>query len=311
MRYLASVLLMLLIGIGIGIGTSRTAHAQGDVIEFRESLYNNIYVVERGDLVIMQFGKNEKFWTESVYDRRNPRALPVTYTQLLTIALAYPAAPRSMLEIGLGGGRTAAYLNLHMPQLDITSVELDPDVIELAIEHFELKPSATFRIIERDGRIHMVRDRTEHDIILVDAYRGPFVPFHMLTKEFYQTAKRRLKPGGILAQNIEPTTMLFESAIATLATVFDQVELYPATGNVVAIAYDGPRRTQAELATRAGALQDAHDFYYPLPGLLDARRILTAIPDAEPLVDDFAPVEMLKSIERHNAGVDTISQPAD
>ncbi|MFK7945400.1 MAG: spermidine synthase [Paracoccaceae bacterium] len=292
------------------LGAVSTASAQGDQIAFRESLYNNVYVFERGDYVIMQFGKNQKFWTESVYDRSEPRALPVTYTRFLTVALAYPEQPRSLLEIGLGGGRTAAYLNLHMPQLDITSVELDPDVIELAIEHFELKPNDTFRIVERDGRIHMVRDRTTHDIILVDAYRGPFVPFHMLTREFYQTAKRRLKTGGVLAQNIEPTTMLFEAAVATLASVFETVELYPSSGNIVAIAYDGPPRDNASLATRAGALQEAHDFYYPLPDLLEDRRILTTVPEAEPLIDDFAPVEMLKSVERHNSGVDGISEPA-
>ena len=292
-------------------GLAGQAVAQGDQVAFRESLYNNIYVFERGDLVVMQFGKNQNFWTESVYDRSNKRALPVKYTRFLTAALAYPEAPQSLLEIGLGGGRTAAYLNLHMPGLDITSVELDPDVIELAVEYFELEPNDTFKIVERDGRIHMVRDRTSHDVILVDAYRGPFVPFHMLTKEFYQTAKRRLKSGGVLAQNIEPTTMLFDAAVATLASVFDNVELYPASGNVVAVAYDGPRRASDALANRAGALQAAHDFYYPLPGLLEARRILTTVPESEPLVDDFAPVEMLKSIERHNSGVDAISEPAN
>ncbi len=284
--------------------------AQGTLLESRESLYNNIYVYEQGDLVIMQFGRNKRFWTESVYDRSDPRALPVAYTRFLTAALAYPEAPQSLLEIGLGGGRTAAYLNLHMPKLKINSVELDPDVIELAEIHFDLKPNDTLEITARDGRIHLVRDKSKHDVIMVDAYRGPFVPFHMLTREFYQTAKRRLKPGGVLAQNIEPTTMLFDAAVSTLASVFEQVELYPAQGNVVAIAYDGPRIDHAVLTERAVAMQAAQDFKYPLDSLLETRRVLTAPPEADPLVDDFAPVEMLKSIERHNAGFDEISRPA-
>ena len=83
------------------------ALAEGKLLESRESLYNNIYVLEQGDLVIMQFGKNERFWTESVYDRSDARALPVTYTRYLTAALAYPEEVGSILEIGLGGGRTA------------------------------------------------------------------------------------------------------------------------------------------------------------------------------------------------------------
>jgi spermidine synthase len=303
MRLLKTTLVFILLGWHV------TA-AQGALLESRESLYNNIYVFERGGLVIMQFGKNERFWTESVYDRSDDRALPVTYTRYLTVALTYPDDPKSVLEIGLGGGRTAAYLNIHMPDLDILSVELDPDVIELAKRHFNLAPNERFRISERDGRIHLLRSPEQHDIILVDAYRGPFVPFHMLTREFYALAKRRLTPDGILAQNIEPTTMLFDSAIATMASVFDRIELYPSGGNVVAIAYDGPQRDLNQLAARARALQDKHDFKYSLPGLLVERHVLTQIPDADPLVDDFAPVEMLKSIERHNQGIGAISEPA-
>ena len=285
--------------------------AQGTLLESRESLYNNIYVFEQGRYIIMQFGKNTRFWTESAYDTTDEAALPVPYTRWMTAALAYPESLGSILEIGLGGGRTAAYLNLHMPEVPITSVELDPDVIELARTYFNVTPTDTLTLVARDGRIHLMRDRTTHDLIMVDAYRGPFVPFHMLTREFYLTVKRRLAPGGAVAQNIEPTTMLFDAAIATLESVFDHVDLYPAQGNVVAIAYDGPRHPQETLRARARALQAAHDFRYPLPELLDRRRLLTTPPEQEPLVDDFAPVEMLKSIERHNAGVDDLTTPAE
>jgi len=147
-------------------------------------------------------------------------------------------------------------------------------------------------------------------VIMVDAYRGPFVPFHLLTREFYLTAKRRLKPGGVLAQNIEPTTMLFDAAIATIGSVFDTVELYPASGNVVAIAYDGPPTDHAKLAARAAALQSEYGFKYDLTDMLGDRRLVTKMPDRDPLIDDFAPVEMLKSIVRHNEGVGDISAPA-
>ena len=303
MRLVACLFLLVLAATG--------ARAQGELLESRESLYNNIYIRQSGNQVMMQFGKNQRFWTESVYDTTDDRALPVTYTRFMTAALAYPEDPVSILEIGVGGGRTVAYLNLHMPDLDILAVELDPDVVELAEKYFNLTPNEKLRVETRDGRIHLVRDKTTHDVIMVDAYRGPFVPFHLLTKEFYVTAKRRLKPGGVLAQNIEPTTMLFDAALATLYAAFENVELYPAGGNVVAIAYDGPRIEHPDLVARATALQQAHGFKYPLPDLLNERRIVTRSPDHDPLIDDFAPVEMLKSIERHNQGVDAISRPAE
>ena len=303
MRLVACLILLVFAATDVG--------AQGRLLESRESLYNNIYIRESGDQVIMQFGKNQRFWTESVYDKTDDRALPVTYTRFMTAALAYPESLTSMLEIGVGGGRTVAYLNLHMPDLDILAVELDPDVVELAEKYFNLAPNEKLRVETRDGRIHLVRDKTTHDVIMVDAYRGPFVPFHLLTKEFYVTAKRRLKPGGVLAQNIEPTTMLFDAALATLYSAFENVELFPAGGNVVAVAYDGPRIEHTDLVARATALQEAHGFKYALPDLLNERRIVTRSPDHDPLVDDFAPVEMLKSIERHNQGVDSISRPAE
>jgi spermidine synthase len=289
---------------------SGPALAAGTLLESRESLYNNIYVLEQGDLVIMQFGKNERFWTESVYDRSDAEALPVTYTRYLTAALAYPPKLDSILEIGLGGGRTASYLGIFLPETAIRSVELDPEVIEMAEKYFDVRPSENLAIEAADGRIHLMRSEAKHDIIMVDAYRGPFVPFHMLTREFYRTAKRRLAERGVLAQNIEPTTMLFDSAVATLASVFDNVDLYPSGGNVVAIAYDGPQREQQALLARAGELQAAHGFKYPLPDLVAERRVLQHTPEAEPLIDDFAPVEMLKSIERHNQGIDDIAAPA-
>lgn len=291
-------------------GLTGPALAQDELLESRESVYNNIYVHRQGDLVIMQFGKNERFWTESVYDRSDREALPVTYTRYLTAALAYPPKLESILEIGLGGGRTASYLNIFMPDVAILSVELDPVVIEMAEKHFDVQANDHLAIEAADGRIHLMRSDARHDIIMVDAYRGPFVPFHMLTREFYVTAKRRLAEGGVLAQNIEPTTMLFDSAVATLASVFENVDLYPSGGNVVAIAYDGPRRAQDQLMARAEELQAAHGFKYPLVPLVEARRIVSDPPDKEPLVDDFAPVEMLKSIERHNEGIDDIAQPA-
>src|SRR5690625_4972400 len=236
------------------------ALAAEEMLETRESVYNNIYVLKRGDLVIIQFGKNQRFWTESIYDSSDPKALPVDYTRYLTTALAYAPKVESVLEIGLGGGRTASYLNIFMPELSIHSVELDPVVIEMAEEYFDLRPGRNFTVEAVDGRIHLMRSSAQHEVILVDAYRGPFVPFHMLTREFYLIAKERLVEGGVLAQNIEPTTMLFESAIATLASVFDNIDLYPAGGNVVAIAYDGERRNQSELLAKAGELQEEFGF---------------------------------------------------
>lgn len=279
---------------------SGTGRAAGEPIETIESLYNTILIFRRGDHVTLSFGYNKRLYTESVYNTANKAELPVTYTRYMTAALAYVPEARALLEIGFGGGRTAWYLHSHRPDAAVTSVELDPEVIRMAKKYFDIEERENFTVAQGDGRIFLLKTDRRYDMIMIDAYRGPFVPFHLLTREFYELVKRRLADGGVVAQNIEPTTMLFDAAAVTLKAVFDQVEFFVAGGNVVSIAYDGERRSQDALMAAAGALQQEHGFYHPLPEMLSERRLLAEFPDREPLTDDFAPVESLKAIEQHN-----------
>ncbi len=294
-------------GLMIGAGAAAAlafapgAQAQTRLIEKRESRYNTIYIRQEGDYIGMIFGVNRKLFTESLYNPIDPRELPVVYTRYMTVALAYLPALTSALEIGLGGGRTASYLNRHVPALSLTSVELDDQVIAMAKKYFGVKETPTLKLVAKDGRSYLRTDKEKHDLIMIDAYRGTFVPFHLLTKEFFQLAKSRLKPGGVVAQNIEPTTMLYEPAIATIKSVFAHVDTYYADGNIVAIAYDGPVRTDAALKARAEALQKTYKFRHDLPPLLTARKADIKAPSAKPLTDDFAPVEALRAQERSNA----------
>lgn len=288
----------------------RGARAETVLIEERETLYNTVYVEDDGPYRYMRFGRNSRFWTESIYLRDAPRILPALYTQYLTAALAYPGQAQTVLELGLGGGRLASYLATEAPDLRVDSVELDADVIALARAHFDLADGPNLEVFEGDGRLFLLRARDTYDVIILDAYRGPFVPFHLTTREFYTLAKRRLTPGGAVAQNIEPSTMLFDAALATMASVFDHVDLFDAGANVVAVAYDGAALSNRDLSARASALQARHGFFHPIPPMIEVRRVLTTPPDHAPLVDDFAPVETLKSAERHNAGLDALSVPA-
>ncbi|MGE3142268.1 MAG: spermidine synthase [Hyphomonadaceae bacterium] len=273
---------------------------RGGLIERRESQYNTIYVVRQPNGQIgMIFGINRQLFTESLYDPAAPRTLPVIYTRYMTVGLAYTPRAASILEIGLGGGRTAFYLHQHMPAALINVVELDPEVINLAKRHFDIVTDDRFRIIERDGRIYLTQNQARHDLILVDAYRGTFVPFHLLTREFFMMTKRRLNPGGAVVQNIEPSTMLYPAAVATLKSVFANVDTYDADGNVVAVCYDGPAKTGAQLRARAAALQGQFRFTHPLPAMLARRRTASA-GSGQVLTDDFAPVESLRAIELHN-----------
>jgi spermidine synthase len=149
----------------------------------------------------------------------------------------------------------------------------------------------------------------KYDMIVVDAYRGPFVPFHLLTKEFYDIAKGRLSDGGVLVQNVEPSTMLFESAISTIGAVFENVDIYPAGGNVVVVAYNGPQKSNEELLAQARIIDSRFKSRYPVGEIVAGRLLIDKLKiTAETLTDDFAPVEYLRSIEMHNRRYEEITK---
>jgi len=275
------------------------ASSARDLLESRESLYNNIFIFGDKDNVTMTFGQNKRYYTESSMSLSDPGALTVDYTRLMTLGIAYPPKVERIVEIGLGGGRTVSYLSATLPDTGILAVELDKDVVELARKYFKFRETARLRTVVSDGRSFLMRDSETWDVILIDAYRGPFVPFHLLTKEFYTLVKSRLAPGGVVVQNIEPSTMLFDSATATLKSVFPSVDLYDGGGNVVAVGYDGPSLRQAELVQRAAAAQERYQPRYDLRTMAGTRRVLGQ-PTGKVLTDDFAPVETMRSIEQNN-----------
>ena len=92
-----------------------------------------------------------------------------------------------------------------------------------------------------DGRVFLNRNKQLYDLILVDAFHGGYVPFHLLTKEFYALVKQRLAPGGAAAFNVHDGTKLYVSTIKTLDEVFPSLHLYPTgEGEVIAVATAQP-----------------------------------------------------------------------
>jgi spermidine synthase len=293
-RSLAGLASLVLLAFGLPI-----LAAEHGLLEKRESLYNNIFIFGDADNVSMTFGQNKRYYTESSMKLSDPGALSVEYTRYMTLGLVYPPKIERIAEIGLGGGRTVSYLSAALPDTGILAIELDKDVVELAKKYFRFQESARLRAVISDGRAFLLKDSETWDIILIDAYRGPFVPFHLLTKEFYTLVKSRLNPGGVVVQNIEPSTMLFDSASATLKSVFPSVDLYDGGGNVVAVGYEGPQLPQAELLARAAKVQERYKLRYDLTKLAAERRVLSR-PTGKVLTDDFAPVETMRAIEQKN-----------
>lgn len=282
--------------------TTRIITSEPALVTKVESLYNDISVYRQADgRLMLLFGAKRLNYVELIVNPKDELELPVEYTQSMVAgALAYAADLNDAAIIGLGGGRTAWYLHKSVPELSFTAVELDPEVARLADVYFNVRPEHNFAIEIKDGRVYLAKTNDVFDVILIDAYRGPFVPFHLLTSEFYKLVAAHLKPGGVAVQNVEPTTMLFDSAVATIKSAFEHVVFISGEGNIVVVAYNGPEKDDATLQKLAAERQAKYKFRYDLPKLLERRFAPQWNKSTKPLTDDFAPVEYLKAVERHN-----------
>jgi predicted membrane-bound spermidine synthase len=271
------------------------------LIEQIETSYNNIYITQRGDFITMSFRVRRRDETESVINLRDLGELPLPYTRAMTVALAFADKLDTMLMIGLGGGTTSRYVARHVKGIDVTVAELDRGVIKMTKKHFKLKESPRYHIIERDGRVYLMRNRkVRYDVIMVDAFRGGYVPFHLLTREFYELLKARLTPGGVAVFNVHGNTRLFESTMKTLTAVFGHVETVPAAGSIITVVRNGPPLPILEATRRAEARQALYKFRYDLRVLLQNRQKIEIGPHARLLTDDFAPVNLYESIRKSN-----------
>ncbi|MGZ3326597.1 MAG: spermidine synthase, partial [Xanthobacteraceae bacterium] len=259
-----------------------------------ETEYNDIFITKRQDHLVMSFQVKGWDYTESVTNLSDPDDLPLRYAQVMTIATIYPEQPRRILMLGLGGGSISGYLGRFMPEAAITTVEIDPGVITAAKTYFGLRETERVRYRAGDGRVFLNRSNELYDLILLDAYRGGYVPFHLLTREFYTLVKHRLAPGGAAAFNVHDGSKLYASTVKTLGDVFPALDLYPTgAGEVIAVATAAPLAKET-LQSRAAAAQERHGFRFPLPRIL-ARRMdqpRAQAADGDVITDDFAPADV-------------------
>jgi spermidine synthase len=199
--------------------------------------------------------------------------------------------PRRMLVIGNAGGTIARAYGRYYPNVEIDGVEIDPKLNEVALRFFGAGDNPRLRLIAADGRPFLETSERRYDLIVVDAYRQPYVPFQLATQEFFQLARQHLRPGGVVGVNVAATLHDegLERAIATTAlTAFPQVWRWRVLRfNVLLFAFQRPLE-RSELLARAERARGRIRLLLPL-----LERIRLAVPQGSPLTDDRAPVEWL------------------
>ncbi|HEX2281308.1 MAG TPA: fused MFS/spermidine synthase, partial [Thermomicrobiales bacterium] len=199
---------------------------RGILLDERESAYNYIQVVDedgRRSLIL-----NDGHAVHSVFD---PEELltggPWDYFMVAPLMVedaAPPAAipePRDALLIGLAGGTVARQLTAAYGPIPITGVEIDPEIDEVAREYFGLDDLENVAVNVADGRYALRTLDRAFDLIGIDAYRQPYIPFQLTSREFFQEVAAQLRPGGVAVVNAGRTRTDFRLVEALAATMRD------------------------------------------------------------------------------------------
>jgi len=194
--------------------------------------------------------------------------------------------------LGNAGGTTARAMGVYYPRAAIDGVELDPAVTDTGRRYLGLDDNPRLHVHTADARPFLRRSDGGYDLIVVDAYRPPYVPFYLATREFFELVRKRLAPGGMVALNVASVpgdTRLARGIANTVAAELPAVWTWQAlrfNQVVVGLTHALPR---SEIEQRLNAVQGD---LAPLTRLA-ARDLRPADISGDPWTDDHAPVEWI------------------
>jgi MFS family permease len=220
-----------------------------------------------------------------------------------------PSSVRSLAMIGSAAGTVPKqFLAIYGPQTTIDAVEIDGAIVEAGRRYFDLEdldpayPAYTTHV--QDGRSWLANATASYDVIGVDAYHQPYIPFHLTTVEFFQQVKARLNPGGVAVVNAgRPASgddRLVNALASTMRAVFPQVFIIDTRFSnalligVVEPVGDGAANFAANAARMQIPALQLVMFWAQNEGRFGPVREFTPqMARYAPFTDDHAPVEQL------------------
>lgn len=207
------------------------------VLEEQESLYHFIQVVEEpyGDCKkALHLYLNEGVGVHSVKcpEQGKETRGSWTYAAAASLWLDEPTALKDVLVVGLAGGTIPRQLLEVYPEAQVDGVEIDGAIVEIGKRWFD-NDDPRIRPIVMDGRVFLQASDKKYDLILLDAYRQPYIPFHLVTVEFFELVRSRMNEDAVLAVNVASvrgvSQSLTQMVYKTMREVFPQVILVNAT----------------------------------------------------------------------------------
>lgn len=284
---------------------SRFAFWENDLTYEGESVYNYLQVKDTDRATYLS--TNVMFGVQSLKMKgKDLTGLYYDYA-LAAPAMAGVAAEASadetkdILILGMGTGTFATQCMKYYPEAEITGVEIDQSITDLAHEYFALPEDVN--VVTYDGRAYLNADTKKYDVIMVDAYQDITIPFQMSSVEFFTLVKDHLKDNGVMVMNMNMHSIQEEGTQGapaeditfyltdTVASVFPNVKTVnvPGSTNREVFASDNVDLQNALEAGMADISDE--DLNAQLAkvekGLMDIER------GSRIFTDDKAPVELL------------------
>jgi spermidine synthase len=201
-------------------------------------------------------------------------------------------APARLAILGNAAGTTARAVGHYFPATKIDAVEIDGQLTAIGRRFFGLSPRPNLRTITADARPWLTSVKTRYDAIFLDAYRQPYIPFYLTTREFFSLVRTHLSRGGVVVINVGHPVgadSLERVISGTLRAVFGHVTRDPSTPtNTVLLASDAvPSARRVRAATRRLA-PDLRVVAGDVAG-----RLAPGLTGNDIYTDDRAPVEWL------------------
>lgn len=270
--------------------------AEGLVYE-TESAYNYIQVVDQDRRYLLL---NEGQGIHSVYD---PEDLATYGTWDFFLVAPFfnpppytPDQVKSLCLIGLAAGTISKQYTAVFGEIPIDGVEIDPEITHVGQAYFDMA-EPNLNVVVADGRAFLAHTDRRYDVVGIDAYRLPYIPWHLTTVEFFRQVRDHLTGEGVVVVNVGHTDSdwrLVEAMVATLGQVFPSVHVINVhdTFNAVVVATVQPT--------------DATNLAANLPGMTHplladaAQRAIASLHPIAPgdivFTDDKAPVEYLTNL---------------
>lgn len=292
---LAGAALALLV---LGVSPALTAGAGAGVIYRADSRYNYIEVIDAG--ADLELRVNDGYAVQSYARKDGGLPLRGVWGYYALASTWAEQAPRRVLLLGLGGGTSAhAYRRLY-PDAEIVGVELDGEIVQVGRDQLGLDLDGVDIEIE-DARSYVVRrsragSAEPFDVIILDAFQFPYIPFHLATREFFAAVRGSLAPGGVFMMNVGrhgEQREVVRAVAATLAEVFPRVSGTDAdndSNTILLASYHRPHKRDLRVGEHLSAgdrraLERAHRGLGDMVSMVGrGGRVLT---------DDHAPVEWM------------------